>query len=198
MRMSREDSGPQAGRPQRHDGTRPPPTASAEVARKRARFLRDGTRRRGGAGRLRGSGPCPLGLFPRHADTAVLCSATGTPPPSSGATSPPCVWVAIRARLVRGDVLKRGAAAPTGVPSTSVFPLDPPYAADPAGDLRPPQPPPGDASALARDLVVQLRTRRLRRRCRGGAGRIVDLRNSLRRHFGDTTLDLFRSVCATE
>ena len=139
MRTSPESSGATVGRP-KGDGTRPTTDRVRRVAQSAPRFPARRPRRRGGAGRLRGFRGPVLEALSRGADTAVLCRAR----PGRRRRHPERNISALRlgrdrARLVRGDVLKRGAAAP-GRPFDLVF-LDPPYATDPAGDLRPPRPP---------------------------------------------------------
>ncbi|MFR5091603.1 MAG: RsmD family RNA methyltransferase [Adlercreutzia equolifaciens] len=84
-------------------------------------------------------GPVPGGLFPRGADTAVLCERDRDAAAVIERNISALRLGRDRARLVRGDVLKRGAAAP-GRPFDLVF-LDPPYATDPAEIPRPPRPP---------------------------------------------------------
>ena len=98
-----------------------------------------------------GSGALSLEALSRGADTAVLCERDRDAAAVIERNIAALHLGRDRARLVRGDVLKRGAAAP-GRPFDLVF-LDPPYATDPAevfGLLSRLD----AADALAADLIV--------------------------------------------
>ena len=97
-----------------------------------------------------------------------------------------------RARLVRGDVLKRGAAAP-GRPFDLIF-LDPPYATDPAevfGLLSRLD----AADALAADLIVSYEHDASDDDAVETLAETSGYEIASRRHFGDTTLDLLERLC---
>ena len=167
----------------RGDGTRPTTDRVRESLMSALVSLRDGLDGAVVLDAFAGSGALSLEALSRGADTAMLCERDRDAAAVIERNIAALRLGRDRARLVRGDVLKRGAAAP-GRPFDLIF-LDPPYATDPAqifgllGRL-------DAADALAARSHRQLRARRLRRRCRGGAGRNVRLRNSLppplRRH----------------
>ena len=167
----------------RGDGTRPTTDRVRESLMSALVSLRDGLDGAVVLDAFAGSGALSLEALSRGADTAVLCERDRDAAAVIERNIAALRLGRDRARLVRGDVLKRGAAAP-GRPFDLVF-LDPPYATDPAevfGLLSRLD----AADALAARSHRQLRARRLRRRCRGDAGRNVRLRNSLppplRRH----------------
>ena len=139
-----------------------------------------------------GSGALSLEALSRGADTAVLCERDRDAAVIIERNISALRLGRDRARLVRGDVLKRGAGAP-GRPFDLVF-LDPPYATDPAeifgllGRL-------GDAGALADDLIVSYEHDASDDDAVEALAETSRYEIASRRHFGDTTLDLLERLC---
>lgn len=177
----------------RGDGTRPTTDRVRESLMSALVSLRDGLDGAVVLDAFAGSGALSLEALSRGADTAVLCERD-----RDAATVIERNIAALRlgrdrARLVRGDVLKRGAAAPGRRPFDLVF-LDPPYATDPAeifgllGRL-------DAAGALARDPIVSYEHDASDDDAVETLAETSGYEIASRRHFGDTTLDLLERLC---
>ena len=135
----------------RGDGTRPTTDRVRESLMSALVSLRDGLDGAVVLDAFAGSGALSLEALSRGADTAMLCERDRDAAAVIERNIAALRLGRDRARLVRGDVLKRGAAAP-GRPFDLIF-LDPPYATDPAevfGLLSRLD----AADALAADLIV--------------------------------------------
>ena len=167
----------------RGDGTRPTTDRVRESLMSALVSLRDGLDGAVVLDAFAGSGALSLEALSRGADTAMLCERDRDAAAVIERNIAALRLGRDRARLVRGDVLKRGAAAP-GRPFDLIF-LDPPYATDPAevfGLLSRLD----AADALAADLIVSYEHDASDDDAVESAGRNVRLRNSLppplRRH----------------
>ena len=114
----------------RGDGTRPTTDRVRESLMSALVSLRDGLDGAVVLDAFAGSGALSLEALSRGADTAMLCERDRDAAAVIERNIAALRLGRDRARLVRGDVLKRGAAAP-GRPFDLIF-LDPPYATDPA------------------------------------------------------------------
>ena len=179
----------------RGDGTRPTTDRVRESLMSALVSLRDGLDGAVVLDAFAGSGALSLEALSRGADTAVLCERDRDAAAVIERNITALRLGHDRARLVRGDVLKRGAAAP-GRPFDLVF-LDPPYARPIRAEVLGLLGRLGAAGALAARPHRQLRARRLRRRCRGGAGRNVRRRNGSPAATSATPPSIFWSVWCT-
>ncbi len=169
------------------DGTRPTTDRVRESLMSALVSLRDGLDGAVVLDAFAGSGALSLEALSRGADTAVLCERDRDAAAVIERNITTLRLGRDRARLVRGDVLKRGAAAPGR-------PFDLPYATDPAeifgllGRL-------GDAGALARDLIVSYEHDASDDDAVEALAETSRYEIASRRHFGDTTLDLLERLC---
>ena len=122
----------------RGDGTRPTTDRVRESLMSALVSLRDGLDGAVVLDAFAGSGALSLEALSRGADTAVLCERDRDAAAVIERNITALRLGHDRARLVRGDVLKRGAAAP-GRPFDLVF-LDPPYATAAASATQAPWP----------------------------------------------------------
>lgn len=177
----------------RGDGTRPTTDRVRESLMSALVSLRDGLDGAVVLDAFAGSGALSLEALSRGADTAVLCERDRDAAAVIERNIAALRLGRDRARLVRGDVLKRGAAAPGRRPFDLVF-LDPPYATDPAeifgllGRL-------DAAGALARDLIVSYEHDASDDDTVETLAETSGYEIASRRHFGDTTLDLLERLC---
>lgn len=176
----------------RGDGTRPTTDRVRESLMSALVSLRDGLDGAVVLDAFAGSGALSLEALSRGADTAVLCERDRDAAAVIERNIAALRFGRDRARLVRGDVLKRGAAAP-GRPFDLVF-LDPPYATDPAevfGLLSRLD----AADALAADLIVSYEHDASDDDAVETLAETSGYEIASRRHFGDTTLDLLERLC---
>ena len=171
----------------RGDGTRPTTDRVRESLMSALVSLRDGLDGAVVLDAFAGSG-----ALSRGADTAMLCERDRDAAAVIERNIAALRLGRDRARLVRGDVLKRGAAAP-GRPFDLIV-LDPPYATDPAevfGLLSRLD----AADALAADLIVSYEHDASDDDAVETLAETSGYEIASRRHFGDTTLDLLERLC---
>ena len=176
----------------RGDGTRPTTDRVRESLMSALVSLRDGLDGAVVLDAFAGSGALSLEALSRGADTAMLCERDRDAAAVIERNIAALRLGRDRARLVRGDVLKRGAAAP-GRPFDLIF-LDPPYATDPAevfGLLSRLD----AADALAADLIVSYEHDASDDDAVETLAETSGYEIASRRHFGDTTLDLLERLC---
>ena len=161
----------------RGDGTRPTTDRVRESLMSALVSLRDGLDGAVVLDAFAGSGALSLEALSRGADTAVLCERDRDAAAVIERNITALRLGHDRARLVRGDVLKRGAAAP-GRPFDLVL----------LGRL-------GDAGALARDLIVSYEHDASDDDAVEALAETSGYEIASRRHFGDTTLDLLERLC---
>lgn len=174
------------------DGTRPTTDRVRESLMSALVSLRDGLDGAVVLDAFAGSGALSLEALSRGADVAVLCERDRDAAAVIERNLAALRLGRDRARLVRGDVIKRGAVAP-GRPFDLVF-FDPPYATDAAlvFDLLARL---DGAGALAEGLIVSYEHDVSDDDAVSALAEAAGCEIASRRHFGDTTLDLLERLC---
>ncbi|MCI8425083.1 MAG: 16S rRNA (guanine(966)-N(2))-methyltransferase RsmD [Adlercreutzia sp.] len=139
-----------------------------------------------------GSGALGLEALSRGASCAVFCERDREAAAVVERNIAACRYGREAARVLRTDVLKRGAAAP-GRPFDLVF-LDPPYATDP-GEVFGLVARLDGAGALARDVIVSYEHDVADDKAVADGAAAAGFRIASHRHFGDTVIDLLERLC---
>lgn len=176
----------------RGDGTRPTTDRVRESLMSALVSLRDGLDGAVVLDAFAGSGALGLEALSRGADVAVFCERDRDAAAVVERNIAALRLARDKARLMRTDVLKRGAAA-SGRPFDLVF-FDPPYATDPAEvfglvarlDA---------AGALAGDVIVSYEHDAADDDAVADRAAAAGFEIASRRHFGDTSLDLLERLC---
>lgn len=176
----------------RGDGTRPTTDRVRESLMSALVSLRDGLDGAVVLDAFAGSGALGLEVLSRGADVAVFCERDRDAAAVVERNIAALRLARDKARLMRTDVLKRGAVAP-GRPFDLVF-FDPPYATDPAEvfglvarlDA---------AGALAGDVIVSYEHDAADDDAVADRAAAAGFEIASRRHFGDTSLDLLERLC---
>lgn len=176
----------------RGDGTRPTTDRVRESLMSALVSLRDGLDGAVVLDAFAGSGALGLEALSRGADVAVFCERDRDAAAVVERNIAALRLARDKARLMRTDVLKRGAVAP-GRPFDLVF-FDPPYATDPAEvfglvarlDA---------AGALAGDVIVSYEHDAADDDAVADRAAAAGFEIASRRHFGDTSLDLLERLC---
>ncbi len=174
------------------DGTRPTTDRVRESLMSALVSLRDGLDGAVVLDAFAGSGALGLEALSRGADVAVFCERDRDAAAVVSRNVAALRLARDEARLMRTDVLKRGAVAP-GRPFDLVF-FDPPYATDPAEvfglvarlDA---------AGALAGDVIVSYEHDAADDDAVADRAAAAGFEIASRRHFGDTSLDLLERLC---